>query len=195
VHVWDLRAIRAIRRRLVPMGLDWDAAAFSDDDPAEANLAAFPPVRVDLGARALDIEHFNELVATLVHRSELGAAKVEKGLELSQNAPDSMDRSSLVQGVVEASSTGRSLVLDPLSHLQLVRGTLLGVLRVPRSASLSQVPLFEDRDHLFLGIFHIWPDRFSRGLCVGIVAGLGQAGELDWARRASFDCDEALLSG
>ena len=28
VHVWDLRAIR---RHLAEMGLDWDAPAFSDD--------------------------------------------------------------------------------------------------------------------------------------------------------------------
>ena len=32
VHIWDLRAIR---KRLVGMGLDWDAPAYSDDDPAD----------------------------------------------------------------------------------------------------------------------------------------------------------------
>ncbi len=39
VHVWDLRAIR---RRLVEMGLDWDAPAFSDDDPAAPSAPPFP---------------------------------------------------------------------------------------------------------------------------------------------------------
>src|SRR5579885_890309 len=33
VHVWDLRAIR---RQLAGMGLDWDAPALSDDDPADS---------------------------------------------------------------------------------------------------------------------------------------------------------------
>jgi WD40 repeat protein len=40
VHVWDLRAIR---HRLVDLGLDWDAPAYSDDDPA--NLSAPPCLR------------------------------------------------------------------------------------------------------------------------------------------------------
>ena len=32
VHVWDLRAIR---KHLAEMGLDWDAPAYPDDDPAD----------------------------------------------------------------------------------------------------------------------------------------------------------------
>ena len=46
VHVWDLRAIR---RHLVSMDLDWDALAFSDVDPADPSAPPFPPLRVDLG--------------------------------------------------------------------------------------------------------------------------------------------------
>ena len=46
VHVWDLRAIR---RQLGMMGLDWDAAAYSDDDPADRSAPVLPPLRVDLG--------------------------------------------------------------------------------------------------------------------------------------------------
>ena len=38
VHVWDLRAIR---RHLASMSLDWDAPAYSDDDPADPS--ARPP--------------------------------------------------------------------------------------------------------------------------------------------------------
>ena len=37
VHVWDLRAIR---KRLAAMGLDWDAPAYSDDDPAVPGRSA-----------------------------------------------------------------------------------------------------------------------------------------------------------
>ena len=46
VHVWDLRAIR---KKLASMGLDWDAPAFSDDDPAAASAPPLPPLQVDLG--------------------------------------------------------------------------------------------------------------------------------------------------
>jgi tetratricopeptide (TPR) repeat protein len=39
VHVWDLRMIR---RQLGAMGLDWEAPAFSDQDPADPSV---PPLR------------------------------------------------------------------------------------------------------------------------------------------------------
>jgi hypothetical protein len=50
VHVWDLRAIR---KTLVTMGFDWDAPAFSDDDPAASSLPPLPPLQVDLGSSPL----------------------------------------------------------------------------------------------------------------------------------------------
>ena len=46
VHVWDLRAIR---RHLVKMDLDWDGLTFSEVDPADPSARPFPSVRVDLG--------------------------------------------------------------------------------------------------------------------------------------------------
>jgi eukaryotic-like serine/threonine-protein kinase len=46
VRVGDLRLIR---KRLVAMGLDWDAPAYSDDDPAAASMPPLPPLQVDLG--------------------------------------------------------------------------------------------------------------------------------------------------
>jgi eukaryotic-like serine/threonine-protein kinase len=57
VHVWDLRAIR---RRLASMGLDWEAPAYADHDPAGASLPPFPPLQVDLGPITGHIEHFTE---------------------------------------------------------------------------------------------------------------------------------------
>ncbi|MGC8638523.1 MAG: protein kinase domain-containing protein [Isosphaeraceae bacterium] len=50
VHVWDLRATR---KTLLRMGLDWDAPAYSDDDPASPTLPPLPPLRVDLGPSPL----------------------------------------------------------------------------------------------------------------------------------------------
>jgi eukaryotic-like serine/threonine-protein kinase len=55
VHVWDLRAIR---KRLAVMGLDWDAPAISDDDPAAASLPPLPPLQVDRGPLNDEVEHF-----------------------------------------------------------------------------------------------------------------------------------------
>jgi tetratricopeptide (TPR) repeat protein len=46
VHVWDLRAIR---QHLSKVGLDWDAPAYSDDDPADPSAPTLPPLQVDLG--------------------------------------------------------------------------------------------------------------------------------------------------
>ena len=46
-RVWDLRAIR---RHLAAMGLDWDAPAYSDDDPASPALPPLPTIEVDLGS-------------------------------------------------------------------------------------------------------------------------------------------------
>lgn len=48
VHLWDLRAIR---KRLVAMGLDWDAQA-SSVDPADPAAPPLPPLQVDLGPLA-----------------------------------------------------------------------------------------------------------------------------------------------
>ena len=65
VHVWDLRAIR---KRLAAMGLDWDAPAYSDDDPAAASVPSLPPLQVDFGQLACEIEHSTESTQTLLER-------------------------------------------------------------------------------------------------------------------------------
>jgi eukaryotic-like serine/threonine-protein kinase len=51
IHVWDLRAIR---RHLRSMNLDWDAPAYSDDDPADPAAPPLPKLQVDLGPLALE---------------------------------------------------------------------------------------------------------------------------------------------
>jgi serine/threonine protein kinase/WD40 repeat protein len=66
VHVWDLRAIR---RQLARIGLDWDAPAYSDDDPASRTLPPLPPLQVDLGPSPLtwhpDPKFYEHLLAGL----------------------------------------------------------------------------------------------------------------------------------
>jgi tetratricopeptide (TPR) repeat protein len=66
VHIWDLRAIR---KHLAGMGLDWDAPAYSDDDLASPTLPPLPPLKVDYGPRPLtgrlDPKAFEPLIADL----------------------------------------------------------------------------------------------------------------------------------
>jgi tetratricopeptide (TPR) repeat protein len=65
VHVWDLRAIR---RRLVDLRLDWDAPAYSADDPTGPAAPLLPPPQVDFGHLAAHLQHHSEPPATLVER-------------------------------------------------------------------------------------------------------------------------------
>jgi eukaryotic-like serine/threonine-protein kinase len=46
VHLWDLRAIR---RHLSTMGLDWNAPAYPEIDPADRTLPPLPALQVDFG--------------------------------------------------------------------------------------------------------------------------------------------------
>ncbi len=66
VHVWDLRAIR---RQLAGIGLDWDAAAYPDDDPANQSAQPLPPLQVDLGplplTASIDPKVYEPLIADL----------------------------------------------------------------------------------------------------------------------------------
>ena len=68
VHVWDLRAIR---KRLAAMGLDWDAPAYPDLDPAATSAPDFPPLQIN------DFEHASaetEALALQGRWEEAGAA-------------------------------------------------------------------------------------------------------------------------
>jgi hypothetical protein len=66
VHVWDLRAIR---RHLARIGLDWDAPAYSDDDQASPSPPPLPPLKVDYGpvplTGHLDPKVYEPLIADL----------------------------------------------------------------------------------------------------------------------------------
>jgi serine/threonine protein kinase/WD40 repeat protein len=75
VHVWDLRAIR---RHLAQMGLDWNAPAYPDNDPAGPSARSLPPLQVDLGPLPLTASSqpglyepvIGELEAALAHRPD-----------------------------------------------------------------------------------------------------------------------------
>jgi tetratricopeptide (TPR) repeat protein len=59
-RVWDLRAIR---RKLALMGLDWDAPAYSDDDPADPSAPPLPPLQIEYGTLKQDAAPAEDLVA------------------------------------------------------------------------------------------------------------------------------------
>jgi serine/threonine protein kinase/WD40 repeat protein len=56
VHVWDLRAIR---KNLSKMGLDWDAPAYPADDPASPSAPELPPLQVERDPLAQGRAHAN----------------------------------------------------------------------------------------------------------------------------------------
>ncbi len=58
--------LRAIRRRLAEIGLDWHAPALSEDDPARADLPPLPPIQVDYGFLKPHLEHYSESPESLV---------------------------------------------------------------------------------------------------------------------------------
>ncbi|MGZ3335246.1 MAG: hypothetical protein ACXWOV_08605, partial [Isosphaeraceae bacterium] len=64
-HVWSLRAIR---RQLAEMGLNWDAPAYAVEDVASPDLPPLPPLKVDYGPLAGHVEHFSERPEPLVER-------------------------------------------------------------------------------------------------------------------------------
>jgi WD40 repeat protein len=81
VHVWDLRAIR---RRLRSMSLDWDAPAFSDDDPADARALPLPPLQIDLGPLTHETEHSNGSDDTLIQQC---TARLENNPNEAETTP------------------------------------------------------------------------------------------------------------
>jgi tetratricopeptide (TPR) repeat protein len=60
--------LRAIRRGLAGMGLDWDAPAFSEVDEARPDLPPLPTIQVDYGFLAPHLENFSESPEPLVAR-------------------------------------------------------------------------------------------------------------------------------
>jgi len=71
-HVWDLRAIR---RQLAEMGLDWDAPAYPEGDAACPDLPPLPPLTIDYGFLAGHLEHLSERPKPLV---ELYSARIKQ---------------------------------------------------------------------------------------------------------------------
>ena len=86
-HVWDLRAIR---KHLAEMGLDWDAPAYSEDDPAGPSALPLPPIQFDYGRLRPVIEQYNShLEENAVPAQDLVARYTER-LKAHPDDPDSL---------------------------------------------------------------------------------------------------------
>ena len=101
VHVWDLRAIR---KHLTEMGLDWDAPPYSEDDPAGPSARTLPPIQFDYGPLRPVIEHYNS------HLEEIGVPAedlVARYTERLKAHPDDADASALAWSCVAQAATRR----------------------------------------------------------------------------------------
>ena len=65
VQEWNLRAIR---KHLGGMGLDWNSPAYSGDDPADSSAPPLPTLQVDYGSLADELEFINEPPEALLER-------------------------------------------------------------------------------------------------------------------------------
>jgi hypothetical protein len=72
VRVWDLRAIR---RHLARIGLDWDAPSYSDDDPASPALPPLPPIKINHGPAGLTGDLDPKVCETLIADLESALAR------------------------------------------------------------------------------------------------------------------------
>ena len=87
MHVWDLRAIR---KHLTEMGLDWDAPAYSDDDPAGPSAPPLPPIQVDYGRLRAVIEQYNSHLEQNAVPAEDLVARYTERLKARPDDPDSL---------------------------------------------------------------------------------------------------------
>ena len=87
VHVWDLRAIR---KHLAEMGLDWDAPAFSEDDPADRSAPALPPQQIDYGLLRAMVEQFNTHAEQDAVAPEDLVARCSERLRVPPDDPDAL---------------------------------------------------------------------------------------------------------
>ena len=65
VQEWNLRPIR---KHLEDMGLDWKSPEYSGDDPANSSAPSLPPLQVDYGSLADELEIVNEPPEVVLER-------------------------------------------------------------------------------------------------------------------------------
>ena len=101
VHIWDLRAIR---RHLSRMGLDWDAPAYPDADPASPVLPPLPRFEVDFGPQPLAADSVPGLFESII--ADMEARLARKPEERGDQAWLVVHCGRLIQRLARAESNG-----------------------------------------------------------------------------------------
>jgi serine/threonine protein kinase/WD40 repeat protein len=114
LHVWDLRAVR---RGLAKMGLDWHAPAYPDVDPAAQSVPA-APLKVIVNMRPV-----GESQSLLQQAQRLqGAGKVGDAIDVLRKAVGlAPDHAALHNDVAWLLATGPGTVRNPLEAVEHAR--------------------------------------------------------------------------
>ncbi len=119
VHVWDLRTIR---KHLAGMGLDWDAPAYSDLDPASPSSPPLPQLRVEYGLLADHLEDSSTPRAALLERYTARIARDSDDAEAYHHRAHALF--NLMRNAEAIDDMTRAIHLRPGdAHYRVVRAT------------------------------------------------------------------------
>jgi eukaryotic-like serine/threonine-protein kinase len=172
VHVWDLRAIR---KHLTGMGLDWGAPAYPDDDPAGPSALPLPPLQIDPGRLRAMIEQYNShLELNTVPAADLVARHTER-LKAHPDDPDSLHQRGHAllrlgrydQALADFAAASARSPLD--SHLQAYRGICLFELKRYPPALDQLESAFQTDPESVRAIFNL--DQFVNNLAWELATG------------------------
>ena len=117
-HVWNLRAIR---RRLGEMGLDWEAPPLGEQEPASPDLPPLSRLKIDYGPLAGHLEQSTELPAVLFERY---SARIKKnpgdGEAYHQRGHAQIKLNHLAEAIDDLTQAIRLRPTD--AHLRHLRG-------------------------------------------------------------------------
>ena len=136
VHVWDLRAIR---RRLADMGLDWDAPDYPEDDPARADLPPLLPLHVDYGPLAEHLELYTEKPDVVFERV---TARITQKMPMTSRpftsaATRLLSMNRLEEALADFNAASARRPRD--AHLQAYRGLCLFYLKRRYAPALDEL--------------------------------------------------------
>ncbi|MHB1562232.1 MAG: protein kinase domain-containing protein, partial [Isosphaeraceae bacterium] len=119
-RVWDLRAIR---RKLAELGLDWQAPAYPGPDPADPTLPPLRPAEVDYGTLAGHIEDYLEPRETVLRRYTERLARDPRDVEAYHHRAHALAALGRYREAV--ADLSRAIALRPGDgHLHTFRGSI-----------------------------------------------------------------------
>ncbi len=125
--------LRAIRRRLAAMGLDWDAPAYPMEDPADRSAPPLPPLQVDYGPLKQQTEQLNESPAALLERSTQRLQSNSNDVEAYHNRAHALIQLQRPREGIEDLNHALRLRPDD-GHLLFLRGSVYVFLKDRKAA-------------------------------------------------------------